>query len=409
MKLATNSAHFWLSLTLGTGLTLTLVSDQGFGYAVALAFIGSLALLPSLSYHSLSKTDLQFIGLLSLYPVAVALHILFGDGGSLDDFDTPSRFILLIPVYLALRGYLRNLDGIHIGVTAGVLITTCYTIFQALITTPESPRISTFDNLVTFSQLAVILGAVSMSPWNNVNQDSGKKSVVVFVLFLFTLATVIISQTRSAALALILTAPFLYLYRHQLNIRLADLATFFIFAFLLIMAIVAFFDVSYIQRLAFEVSGIWRGDNLNTSSGIRFQLWDASITLIADEPLFGYGVGQFQTAASAILSSSTDNPRILGYDHAHSELLNAWVELGLAGPVTLLTLIFGCIHLSLKNNFDPACRHIVICVATLWLFFGITQTILAHQKATLLILVLLIVPIAMSQNKICGRIGKTGE
>jgi O-antigen ligase len=81
------------------------------------------------------------------------------------------------------------------------------------------------------------------------------------------------------------------------------------------------------------------------SSGVRVQIWRDTLALFRAFPLFGCGVGAYQ---SALLRYKTAAP-LNTVDYAHNDYLQLLAELGIVGCVILTAVIFGLLRTMLRN------------------------------------------------------------
>ena len=123
-----------------------------------------------------------------------------------------------------------------------------------------------------------------------------------------------------------------------------------------------------IQRFATFVST----DEL-TSAG-RAQLWAETLPLIKAYPVFGCGLGGYETAFSRFKISGV----LVTDDFAHNDYLQLLAELGLAGFVIGAALAFSVTRMALRGSvkpMDPEARYCAVaCV-------GALAAILLHSLA----------------------------
>jgi len=91
-------------------------------------------------------------------------------------------------------------------------------------------------------------------------------------------------------------------------------------------------------------------DSVLKNDGTRIERWIASIELIKEKPLFGYGTGQekpqlFRKYREMGLTVTLEQ----GYD-AHNQFLSIMIKSGLIGLITLLILFGTAFYLSIKNK-----------------------------------------------------------
>lgn len=348
--------------------------------------------------------DYFFIALLGLYPVLTLVSMaVFGIGDS-SEFDTPSRFLLFIPFYVGLRCAPIGMHQIALGAAVGVLLTALYTLYHYMLT-PAGSRIDVHDNQITFAQIAFLLAAIALLPTTLPTPGALRRKAFLVVMVAAGGLTVVLSQSRTVVLALPLIAVYAIAYRHRYALGKPEAV---LGAVLLAAGLYLIWTspaLHYLAYLATELRQNISAIDHSTSSGIRLELWRSSAALIADHPWLGHGKGQFNAALNALPSAQSLPAHIREYTHAHNDLLNLWLELGIAGPISILALLIGTGWLGLKQNDDAGSRYLILLVVLTWLIFGVTQTQLAHQKITLLQLLLLSLGMAHGANLRYGVLG----
>lgn len=73
-----------------------------------------------------------------------------------------------------------------------------------------------------------------------------------------------------------------------------------------------------------------------TSTGQRLEQWRLAIHLIEQRPVAGWGLEGYTRAKQAMVDKGAAHPSVMGYGHAHNEILDMWVKRGMAGLLILL-------------------------------------------------------------------------
>lgn len=112
----------------------------------------------------------------------------------------------------------------------------------------------------------------------------------------------------------------------------------------------------YVQRI--KSIGEYKQD---VSVEIRFQVWRAALSMVADHPLFGVGTGNFATAYGSIYRAAGD---LSSYTSPHNIFVQVFAELGLFGITIYLTFIAAIFYINRKTRqmlraFDDA-RSLVL-------------------------------------------------
>lgn len=84
------------------------------------------------------------------------------------------------------------------------------------------------------------------------------------------------------------------------------------------------------------------------SSLSRFSLWEAGVSGIKKNPLFGLGLNGFSNQYSAL----SPDPQLDTHNFPHNVFLNFWVETGILGLLSFISICYFAIYQGLKNRQD---------------------------------------------------------
>lgn len=113
-------------------------------------------------------------------------------------------------------------------------------------------------------------------------------------------------------------------------------------ALVLVCVLVLIFDASIAERLVsvFNVS--------DTSSNMRFALWESTVAMISEHPLLGVGWGAYWMVYPEYdFFIQNDAVKIV---HAHNMYLNFAAEIGIAGLFSFMACMLGHLHMALSNT-----------------------------------------------------------
>lgn len=382
------------------GLTVILLTDKGFGLAVVLVFVASILSVRATSFSMLHRLDRLFILLLCFFPSLVLFNLIYHNIFSWRDFDIASRFLLFIPVYLLLRSKPVNINHLVVGAAFGCLATASYCVYYFL--GAPGARVTLYDNPITFGQIAFLITAIALIP----NSLFFHKTYLarLSLLFFSCLGVICITLNQSRGVFLAIPLLFIYLFYFQQLFKLRMHEVILVMAGTSIILVLVGSNplFSYLSNLSNEISVNFQSIDTSSSLGIRLTLWLNSLELISQQPFSGFGVGQFKFALGSLAEKNLIAPEVLEFSHAHNELLNLWVELGILGPIALITFFLVPWHIASREKFSLQSRYLLILVFLTWLLFGLSQTQLAHQKITMLQLLLLCIGFAHGMNEKFG-------
>lgn len=110
----------------------------------------------------------------------------------------------------------------------------------------------------------------------------------------------------------------------------------------------------------------------------RMMIWESSVAMIADRPLFGIGIGRFQ---ETYLAYQRYFPPYLEWavPQPHSFVLAVWLQTGLIGLAGLITLVGVWIRglavlLREEDPYTAITSVLLLSVLSFWLILGLADT-----------------------------------
>ena len=276
---------------------------------------------------------------LIFYPATIIVENLIHSQWNWPAFDSPSRFLLGIPLLVVLPffsvNYLKSFKtGCLVGaITSPILI--YYSMHHGAIYGVRTA--DTFVNPIPFSCIVLILGLCSLS-FDSRQLRMKLLSGVAFISVLFASY-----HTESRAALIYVPVALVIMFYHGNNLRLRT--KFQLIALSLSLLLLAYLSSAIIKNridLAFiQLIQAIHASPQNTSIGIRYQLWHAAWQLFLQHPLLGVGKGNFHTAIQGLVSSGMLTPVAAQYTHPHNELLYSMSEMGILGLIgTILLYLF---------------------------------------------------------------------
>ncbi|WP_321898285.1 O-antigen ligase family protein [Paraburkholderia heleia] len=271
---------------------------------------------------------------------AVALSTLSHGHPMFRTWDSPSRFLLAIPIFLALRrAPPRIFVWADLSFTLGALSALVLALFM-----PRNwgdGRIgSAFLNPIHFGDLALALGVLSAIALNWWRKDSALWRALKIAGLFGGLAASLLSGARGGWAAIPLVA-LLIVWEVGRNKPLH---------WKVLMPVV----VTLLLGLVYGLSGTVR-DRVNsvssdltqytqghrdTSVGIRLQLYEAAATLIAEHPVLGLGGDGFRDKMTSMAKQGALTPTAaaFGEGEVHNQLLAYMANYGIVGGLALLAI-----------------------------------------------------------------------
>jgi O-antigen ligase len=311
---------------------------------------------------------------------AIFLSQLYHGNFGLRHYDAPSRFLLAIPIYLALRNTdIRTISWLQYGLPLGAITALLATLLMHD-HYAETLRASTsFLHPIYFGDLALMLGFLSLFSINWLKKNS--KAVIALKTFglISGVYVSILSQSRGGWVAIpILLVAWLIMRKKKLSIIKLSYA----FPLLLITLFASYFFVDIVQqrvdRVFFDLAAFSHG-HADTSVGQRLQLWKAAIYLYGQNPIFGLGPDGFANSMTMLSRSGfiTEEAAKLGRGEVHSQILANLVGMGIPGLLSILSIYFVPLYIFTQStksgsNTRQIAGMMGICLTLGFFIFGLT-------------------------------------
>ncbi|OUS40880.1 hypothetical protein A9R00_03795 [Oleispira antarctica] len=139
-------------------------------------------------------------------------------------------------------------------------------------------------------------------------------------------------------------------------------------------------------------TGFEEGKRQYSPTGLRLDMWEASLVTIADHPLTGIGPGSHTEHFSMLDKEKRINMNtnsIIRFDHMHNDFIQSWLTKGLVfGTMALFFIIYPTLLFATKIKSDKsAIISLSICIG--FILCGLTD-VAAHKASSLTLFLLLI-------------------
>ena len=326
--------------------------------------------------NKLDRADRYFSIAMASGLIAILLSQLYHHDMIARYFDSDSRFLLAIPVLLALRHInIRVLSILQYAFPLGAIAAlTAVLVINPNVRTYAS---TSFMNHIHLGDMALLLGFLSLFSVNWTGRDHLVVKLLKIIGLFARLAISVLSGARGGWIA---TPVFVFVY-FRTNGRLLN-------KFLLVMlsigvvGLLGYFFIEPIhQRLWMIYSDLskFSGGHEDTSIGVRLQLWKAAIHLIAANPVFGVGAAGFARAMDGLSASGFITSTAAGYGkgEVHNEILAHTVRFGIFGLISILAVYFVPFAIFLRAAQSKIRQQNVaammgMCVTLGFFVFGLT-------------------------------------
>ena len=215
------------------------------------------------------------------------------------------------------------------------------------------------------------------------NAHDYRDRIILVIALLMSSSAVIMGQTRGIWLALIIALLITLLSTlkfKQINWKYALIA-------MVIFSLGAYVAKPQleqrIEQTNAEIKAIQAGD-LNTSIGIRLQLWSAAVNIISESPILGSGDAHQELLNKLFLKGYVTKV-VTRFSHYHNQYVDRLVKTGIVGFILLLTVfIYPLLSTSTGIN-----RQMAIAVIVIYAIGGLTDVPFHHGASLFMYLLLM--------------------
>jgi O-antigen ligase len=305
-------------------------------------------------------------------------HLLTGNFIS-NEYDLPSRlafFGLIFWVLLLIPG--ATFKQIHWGLPVGLFITAIEFYTETHAGAFRPPRIAStpiipLGNMALLSGILIILSI----GWNKCNEK------IIIILKIIAggagMYASLLSQARGGWIAIPLFLLISYPLCKHWHIRYKLLITTTIVATILAIGSQSIIIQDRIMAAKVDITDYATGKSINTSLGVRWQLWQASWKIFSEHPITGVGANNFPTAIQKMVEKNAISPIAAMQPHSHNDILYKMATLGLLGGLAMLSMYFAPAFYFFKKIRDPdqetrttASMGLTLCLG--FFIFGLSDT-----------------------------------
>jgi len=365
------------------------------GLLPLLIFLLSIAILISFSRENfiLNKDEKKIVYVLSGYFLVQLLYALYFDT-DLRDIDTPSRFILVIPVLIAIRQSLYDFEKFKLIINLSAITGGFFAIYQIFFISYLS-QAKGFVETGTFGLVMSIFASFSLL--QALRNDVAKQKLFYIVGFLLGSIAMIYSGIRSIWVVALITNAIVFLFIYRISVK-----KFFLTSMVYFLILFSFFpsierELNYLIE---DTIDYVNGEKADTSVGHRAELYKAAFKIIKANPL-GIGEDNFHSYKKVLIDNNEISPVVSHHLNAHSEVISSTLEQGILGLISyLLVLFFPGIYFFkrfVEYNSDASLLGLLIVLN--YFFFSLTSVIFAHQSTVLFFTFMIVIMYAFTDNR----------
>lgn len=337
------------------------------------------------SCQHLDRGEIAYTAAMASAVVATALSQLWHWQLRSPPYDDAMRFVLAVPVYLMLRSSrTATVASVQYGFPLGAIA-------AVLLVLPQLPlaygaRASTpYMDAIRFGDLSLALGVLSIT---SAQFTDSRRLVALKILgAAAALFASMESGTRGSWIALPLVALVWWLLRRpgqSCSWRPGGA----LIGLLTVVAVVSYlFDATVHDRMVgfyADVVALFHAD-LDTSLGLRLQIWRVAVDLFAENPLFGVGPDEFKNHVLTFFDHNVITREALAVagSEVHSQVLLYAVSFGIFGIASIVSIYAVPLVLFIRaaksaGSTAPFARSAAVmgaCFVTSFVVFGLSVEI----------------------------------
>ncbi len=368
-------------------LPVALISiPKGSSLVVLMLIISILGLSFNRNSLELNKMEKFFIFSFSFYVATIAINLWWFDG-YVRDMDTPSRLLLVLPIYFFIRKFEINVNwfiwGVALGAVAAGMIKlgVIDVVYLSKVVTVQTGTFSLFSSIFGLSCIMFIRRG-----------NPHIINVLLSVAFALGMVASFMSGGRgvwiAAVLSLMLTLA-INPIQWSIKSRLLTLLSFFVLFYSAYLTPQTGVKNKIYEAVTNTTSWVQNGQ-ANTSSGARLEMWRASFEVIKENPIFGVGEDNYAEHQQKLIDQGKIDKSVGGFLHPHGEYITSLVEQGAIGLLAFILILFAPIKYLLSHIRSELYEHenkpliaSGLIVVLHYLFYSFTSGVFDHQSTAL--------------------------
>lgn len=366
---------------------LCISTRSGYSYAPAVLLLMSLPVLfQKKTYQALDKNSGLLFGIFLLYPLVHGISILL-DGGTLKEFDRPSKVIMGAAILLFCLRNPPRFKWLMLGIATGAITAGSRALFDRLVT--GYGRAFEWMVAIQGGDISMTLGLLSLCGvmWSIKTANKGLTIYFALAAMLGILGSILSGSRGGWVLFPVILFVIYRMFQDWFSPKV-KLGMGLALALLVIFCLTPQSGVpKRVQDAKSDISLYLSGKDKSTSLGYRFEFWKSAMDSFIEKPLFGWGYhgvrqSQEQQYKQGIITKAA-------YDfnsHAHNQFLDEMAKRGIIGLSALLALLLIPLYLFkqyLTKASTPEVRTLAAAGVILILStidYSLSQAFLYHSS-----------------------------
>lgn len=334
--------------------------------------------------YASSAIRFRYYSIASLcFPLAIIIQQVYLEQWDPRALDALSRLTIgfVLFFFLSILNPQKLLHYFGWGCTAGAIGIFAWSIFfpPPAIWAGSHRLGNYYTNPIPFGDIAMLLGFLAVITM----QSSERSNLFIIFVRLFALVCGVYISYKSGSRGGWVAMPFLVAIILAQNRSLLTRRLFYTLFTAILVLLAVFFASPYARHrlndIFLNLSSFDAG-NADTSVGLRLSLWQASVRLFLQNPLYGVGKGHLEPALYKLAQSGLLIPQAVN-QHSHSDFFSTIAEMGFIGLTCLLLLYFGLTYyfwINRKSSVDSTktAAYSGLAVTSSTIVFGATIDVL---------------------------------
>ena len=307
--------------------------------AVALVFLSLAAWFINIESHALTGLEKIMISTWVAYPLFTAVDLWLRAGWNWIEFQEPSRFLLVLPIFLLVRKIGFSRQALGWGIFTGAAVAGVYGVYQKQWLGIHRSVGGTSGSIAAFGDISLILGVMCVAMFQPLWSKDKRWLVVAFLGLLLGALASLVSGTKGGWMSM----PLLCWVAVDLLEKPTYRKRFLVMGVFFVTALLIWFFVPFIQqRLGVMGPAIYEyfsnGVITDGSAGMRLALWHSASLIFLDNPLFGTGPGTYFDQKLIHIANGQISAQAQIFAGPHSQFFNSIYESGIFGPVMVYSI-----------------------------------------------------------------------
>lgn len=353
---------------------------------------------------TLNKKERFFIISLLLLPIVIAFDIILRDL-NLRYLDNYLRFVLVIPIFFAIREINVNLMPLIIGILIGSIGAGIFSLYEIYYL--NNLRLMDYVTLgymlkINFGNISLLLGMMCLAGLFVAQDIPCKKKFYIITLLAFILGMTgsMLSGSRGGWVAIpFFISLFLKYFPKKMVYKIIG-----VIIFMVLMGLTYYksdyvqsrIDFAYKDTSTYYTSAPEAAHTPMGSIDSRLEMWKVAGIIFTEHPLFGIGSGQVTQVLKEKIDSG-EIKKIKLYDHVHNEPLQILVTTGIVGLSAYLILYAGISYYFYRSLISSSLNKVRylsflgIMTTGAYFIFGLTNYTFGHHVMTVFFAVMIAV------------------